>query len=69
LSVVRDVERERQCGVGVLVGQVLHLRDLARGDDDVVPAGEGGLGEGAAEAGGAAGDEPGGHVVPFWIPL
>ena len=39
-------------------------RGVAGGDDDVVAAREDGLGEGAAEAGRAAGDEPGGHGSP-----
>ena len=49
------------------VGEILDSRDVAGGDDGVVAGGEDRFGEGAAEAGRAAGDEPGGHCRCFLL--
>jgi hypothetical protein len=61
LLVAGDVERNRESLVRTGVGEALDLGDVAGGGDDVVPAVERGLGEGSAESGGAAGDEPRRH--------
>ena len=56
-----DVKRDREHTIGRGVGQVGDSRDIACGDDGVVARADDRFGEGAAEAGRAAGDEPGGQ--------
>jgi hypothetical protein len=55
---VGDVERQRERGVGVGVGEVLDLGRVACGDDDIQATVKRCVGQRAAEAGRAAGDEP-----------
>jgi len=52
------VERESKGGVRVRLREVLHIRGVAGGDNGVISALKHRLGEGAAEACRAAGDEP-----------
>jgi len=63
LSRVGDVERKCECGLRVRVDQRLGRGRVPGGRSDIVTAVERRLREGAAEAGRASGDEPGGHDV------
>ena len=63
---VGDVEREGEQRVGVARLEIGEAMGIARGRDDVVAGGEGGFRDGAAEAAGGAGDQPGlGHLLSF----
>ena len=61
-SVTSSATRQGRVRVGL--GEIPDRVGVARGDDGVVAGVEDGLGECAAEAARAAGDEPGGHVSP-----
>jgi len=58
---IGDVEPDGEHPVGHGVSQVGDARGIACGDDGVVAGADDGFGQGAAEPGRAAGDEPGGH--------
>jgi hypothetical protein len=58
---IGDVERDREHAIRRGVGEVGYSRDVASRDDGVVACADDRFGEGAAESGRAAGDEPGGH--------
>lgn len=60
----RDIEGDGKSRLRVLVSQVFHLAGIPGGDDRVVPAGQHGLGEGPAESGRTASDQPSGHQNP-----
>ena len=68
LAGVGDVERDGEGGVGVGVGEVLDGAGVAGGEDGVVAGVEHGPGQVAAEAGRAAGDQPGGHACQSSCP-
>jgi hypothetical protein len=60
-----DVKRKGEHTFGRALGQVGDSRDVAGGDDGVVAFANDGFGEGTAESGRAAGDEPCGHVSQY----
>ena len=53
-----DVERKYERALGVTLGEIMHRRDVARGDHGASSASEDELRKLTAEAGGAAGDQP-----------
>jgi hypothetical protein len=54
---------EWEDAVWVANGKVSDLSSVASGNDRVVTCGDDGLGQSAAQSGGASGDEPSGHVM------
>ena len=58
---IGDVERQRKRAIGMGGDDVRHVPRLARGDDRLLADRQHMAGDGAADAGGAAGDEPSPH--------
>ena len=62
LRLLGHVQRKREGGIRIGFGQVADFAAVTRGDDRVVSAAQDRLGQMAANAGGAAGNQPCGHV-------